>query len=777
MAHLPIHRRSSDDSQRADLENVLRQLPSGPPVQYVEIESGNDAGDEFAKWLRYWQVLSRRKLLLLAASAVGALFAFILTLYQTPIYITGSTLEFSQASDRQPFEGISFLSSWDSSQLQTQAQLLRSSTLQSRVHAKLSAEPPEERLVPLDPLGFARRWLGLSSHAGASEWEDGLWAARSGVTVTPETGTRIVRITVESTIPEAAASYANTLAQEFIEQNLEERWQLYQSTGAWLDKAKELLKSRLEESEKKLLDYAGASGLIVTSRVENIAEQRLLDVQAELSRAQAERIGKESVYRTAMARPAAPLGELLDGGPMGQYEVRLADLRRELAEATTSLTDAHPRVRRLQAQIDELEAAQSRERNNILSRIRSEYETALHREQQLVARFENQTKVLSEQDEKFIRYRMFQREVDTYRTLYDTTLQRGEEASLASALRPVSARLVDPAWPPLAPSKPNLPRNMSMGVFAGLMLGVALVLVRDRADASIREPGSMGLATNLRELGVIPSAEADPSLLLGGSRKRSAFLPASRRAGRLARASDEPVELAAWNRRDSLTAESFRATLTSILMSGQNGHDRRVILVTSPSPGEGKSTVVTNLAVALAEIRQRVLLIDADLRRPRVHSIFGQVNTWGLSDLLREQTPYSDYQVEALARKTRVPGLFSLPSGSRSGSASRLLHTARMGELIDRLRTEFDAILIDSPPVLSVADGRVVSRLVDAVVLVVRAGHTRREAATMAAHLLEADGVPVIGTVLNDWDSRRTGSGYYAADYLQHYYADAPSNG
>jgi capsular exopolysaccharide synthesis family protein len=217
-----------------------------------------------------------------------------------------------------------------------------------------------------------------------------------------------------------------------------------------------------------------------------------------------------------------------------------------------------------------------------------------------------------------------------------------------------------------------------------------------------------------------------------------------------------------------LLAESFRATLTSILSTGQNRDERQVILVTSPSPQEGKSTVITNLAIALAEINQRVLLIDADLRRPRLHTILGQANTWGLSDLLRETTPCSEYPVEALSRKTHIPRLFFLPSGPGSVNVSRLLYSGRMDELLSRLRSDFDAVVIDTPPVLRVADARILSRLVDAVVLVFRAGQTTREAAAMAVNVFEADGVPVLGTVLNDWNPRTMGHSYYPTNDLSY---------
>jgi polysaccharide biosynthesis transport protein len=774
MEQLPVHQRRPQDAQQTALEpSAARQVsPAVPYGGYVEVNAPDATTDEMSQWLEYLNVLRRHKVALVAITLCGALVAFVVSLYQTPIYIAGTTLEMSQ---QQPSEGIPFLNTSDPYLLQTQAELLKSRTLQDRVYAKLSAKAQQGSVLAPNPLGPIRDWLGLTSPKGSLVWHEAIRRARAGLTVTPVRESRIVRVASESTLPQVAADYVNTLAEEFIQQNLEERWSLYQTTGAWLARAQEELKTKLEESEQQLLAYASASGLVITSKEENIAEQSLIQLQAEVSRAQADRIAKESVYRTAMAQPAETLAEVLDAGPMGQYQVKLTDLRRELADVSTSLTAAHPKVKSLQAQIAELESSQSREHSNILNRIRTDYESALHRERQLLVGFASQSKVLSDQDQKLIRYKMLQREADTYRKLYETTLQRGKEASVASALRPINARLVDSARPPGLPYKPNLTMNLIFGLVGGLVTGVALVLLRERTDTRIRTPGSMSPFFNLRELGVIPCAKADLELSIATSRKPpmslpTAVFPFSQRTPNVPRGQTvEPLELMTWNRKTSLLAESFRSTLTSILMSGENGHDRQVILVTSPSPREGKSTVVTNLALALGEIHQRVLLIDADLRRPRLHTIFGQANTWGLSDLLREKAPFAESPAEALARRTHIPGVFLIPSGPASVTVSRLLHSARMAELINRVRNDFDSVLIDTPPVLSVADARILSRLVDAVVLVFRAGQTRRETATMAVNVFEADGIPVLGTILNDWDPRRMGHGSYPSNYLQQY--------
>ena len=702
MEYLPALQQTADDPRRSALEpSAFRQLSSVPgPAGYLEVNTGDSGSGEWREWLAYWEALTRHRAAIAAAAVFSVLLALAITLFQTPVYRAAATLEVqAQVTQEQPFQSISSANASDPYIVQTQSELLRSEVLQDRVYSKMLqhradrelSNSPEKGASP-GPLARVRQWLGLPSVA--PDWDAAVFRAAETLNITLVKNSRIVEIASESTRPDVAADYVNTLIAEYIQQTFEERWSVYQTTGDWLTRAQADLKGKLEASERQLLDYARASGLVVTAKNEDIAEQTLVQMQGEVSRAQADRIAKESVYRTAMAQPPASLADVLDRGLMAQYQSKLADLRRELAAATTSLTPEHPKVKRLEAQIEELTGATRREGDNILNRMRTEYESALRREKQLAADFANQSKVLSDQDQKLIRYRMLQHEVDTYRKLYDTTLQKGKEASIASALRPVNARIVDSARSPRVPFKPNLSWNLVLGLLGGIVSAAALVMVRERADGSIRVPGSVPMYLNLRELGVIPAAKSDPDLLAGNGRplkSLSAGSPAVSNVTTLRRTQNvESVELTTWNRKASLLAEAFRATLISILSSEDSGCRRQVILVTSPSPQEGKSTVITNLAIALAEINRRVLIVDADMRRPRIHTVFNQANTSGLSDLLREKTPCEDYPAEALARKTQVPRLFLLPSGPGCVNVSRLLYSPRMVQLVaqapERLR-------------------------------------------------------------------------------------------
>ena len=234
------------------------------------------------------------------------------------------------------------------------------------------------------------------------------------------------------------------------------------------------------------------------------------------------------------------------------------------------------------------------------------------------------------------------------------------------------------------------------------------------------------------------------------------------------------VELVTWQRKPSNMAESFRAVLTSILFSGQNGDRPHVLMLTSGSPREGKTTVATNLGIALAEIGRRVLLIDGDMRKPRLHEIFDLPNERGLSNILQEGK-LSDEELKGTVRETTVPGLSVLPSGPATSSAANLLHSEIMEDLLERLEKDFDMILIDTPPMLQMPDARVVGRLADGVILVVRAAHTTRDAALAMRQRFADDRTEVLGVILNDWNPRSSPNGYYGYYnngyyYKSHYY-------
>lgn len=738
-------------------------------------------GGDFRGLLEYWRMLCRHKVTVLLVTLLGGLAGFLFNLYQIPIYRARTSLEI-QGVQEGFLDTQRIIGAEPSNDIQTQVKLLQSQSLRGRVISKMKREDRDKAVKSNDSFSGWRGMLSLSAASAASSQELAIGMAVGSLDVLVARESRIIEIFCDSTDPDVAAEFANTLAAEYIEQSLEERWNVYQRTGEWLSRAQEDLKTKLETSEAKLQDYARSSGLLLTSEKDNVAEDKLRQLQAELSRAQADRITKQAQFGIISASP-----EVLDSGTLSHYQGQLADLRRQMAELGATLTPAHYKVKRLQAQIAELESIRKNEKENLVERIRNEYAVAVDREKLLAADFANQSRLITGQGEKLIEYNMLKREVDTSRQLYEATLQKGKEASLASAMRSSNARVVDPAKPPRLPYKPNVVQNSVLGLVTGLFASVVFVFFREHANRTIQGPGDMPLYLKVRELGVIPSANAMTGMRSLGRQHTRLSLRGSvngRRSGnggngnvrvngnddrqRKEPESGECVELVTWTNKPSLVAESFRATLTSILFTGQNGNRPQIIVCTSPCPREGKSTVISNLGIALAEINRQVLLVDADLRAPRLHSIFDVSNSWGLSNLLREKNPIEESPIEALVRKTKIACLSLLPSGPGTVSISHLLYSPRMSELLSRFRREFDTVLIDAPPMLNLSDARVLGRLSDAVILVLRAGQTSRDAALAATQRFQEDGTGVLGTILNDWDPKAMGNGYYDRYYSYH---------
>jgi polysaccharide biosynthesis transport protein len=706
------------------------------------------------------QILQRRKGTLLL-SAFGGLFAGILfTLLQTPVYRARTLIEIQNLNeDFLNMRSVSPTSQDAGSappqaDLQTQIGILQSESILEQVIADLHMEQRLPAQQKESRLAAWRKALRLPE-AKPDATEDALLRqVAKNLEVNLEGKTRLVEVLYLSPDPKLAADVANAVTTAFIQQNLESHWKTTQQTGDWLTHQMEDVRIKLEKSEQELQAYASSAGLLFTSEKDNVAEEKLRQLQQELSKAQADRVTKQSQYERVSAASPDSLPQLLDDTTLQDYQEKLTELHRQLADLTATLTPLHPSVKKVQAQVATLEAARDNERTNVIRRIQNEFESAQRRERLLTTSYEVQARLVTEQAGKATHYDILKREVVNNRQLYDSMLQHVKEAGIASALHASNVRVVDPARPPVKRYKPNLPLNAVLGLFTGGFLGIALVFLRASADRAIYSPGEASLCLDVPELGVIPSAAAERARSFAYYRHGRSV--ESKRMEKENRKS--PVELATWQRKPSALAESFRSTMASILYIGENGDRPRVIAVTSPGPGEGKTTVASNLALAWTEIGRRVLLIDGDLRRPRLHEIFKVSNEWGLSDLLGGTD--STEGTEALVMGTNFGGLHVLPAGSATANVSYLLHSPRVLELLQRMRSEFDMVIIDTPPMLPMPDARVLGRLVDGVILVVRSARTTKDTVAIASQRLTEDGTRVLGTVLNEWDLRKMSSTY-----------------
>jgi succinoglycan biosynthesis transport protein ExoP len=738
--------------------------------RYVDSPSAEPAASGgYDSLLDYWHILLRSRRTLLSFALAGLFGAIVVSVIQTPIYRVRTSIEIQGTNfmeSKSPTDSSGNYGTPES-YVETQVKLLQSESLLEHVIDKL-------KLQQQPATGFraltsrVRRIFESSQSANLRKKDDLIRHIQRNLTVRTSGNSRLLEVLYESPDPKGAADFVNTLVSEFIELTQEERWKSAEGTAEWLTNHLNIMKAQLEQSEAQLQDYARTSGLTFTSEKDNLVENELKQTQDELSKAQADRIASQAKFEAAKSKPADSLPEVLEDPTMREYRQRLTDLQRQYAELTATLTPEHYKVQRVQAQINELKYNMLIERHNVLRRISNEYAAAARREALLSKAQTEQQKVVADQSEKAIHYDTLKRDVDSNRRLYETMLQKVKEASLAAAMRDSNVLVVDRAKPPLLPYRPDLPMNSAIGLFSGVLLGFGFVMLRERIDRRISAPGDAQVYLDLPELGVIPLDEAAaPRQLSGGPQAQRSAAAIPTESVKKSHLSDCP-ELATWKRKPSLVAECVRTTLTSILLPAQNGEGPRVIVLTSSGPGDGKTTVSCNLAIAVAEIGRKVLLIDGDLRRPRLHKVFGVGNNWGLSDVLLSGTQLDTVPIMDLVRETEVSGLCVLPGGSRGNTVpSNLFYSPRMSRLLARLRNEFDMVLIDAPPMIHLADARVLGRLADGVILVIRAGQTTTESALFARQRFAEDGTRVLGTVLNSWDPKSTsryGYGSYS-DY------------
>lgn len=706
---------------------------------------------------RLLRVVWANKLLVLGITLLCAAIGIGIAMVQTPMYRSQATVELLGINDNfmnlrevNPNAPLSGGSTSTDAYVSTEIELLQSQALVTKVVQKLQLAhrmPPAHRGL----LASAKSFLGLGDQ-GPESIASIAGRAQKNLRVAQVKESNLLEITYSDRDPKMAAEFINTLTQEAIQTNEDERWNLNARVGTLLSKQMQILRDRMEKAANQLQTYSKDSGLLYTADKTNVAETQLTEVDAELARAQADRIQKQSQYELARGADPDSLPEVLDNGPLRDYQTKLADLKRQYAELIATRTPENVKVIRLKAQIDALDTTMTRERANILARIQNEYNTAVQREKMLKKAYQSQASLVSDQSGKAVRYNTLKHEMETTRDLYEAMMRRVNDAEMVSAIRASDIRIVDQAQPPASPHTPNKPLLAGVGVLSGLLIGFTTVFVREQRDKTIQQPGYSVSLLNIAELGVIPSAKSDAAKLSAGSQDgpaSKALLPlGSNGAGRRAALAE-----------NGLLKDSFRGVVNSILFAETEHNALRVLLVSSPNAGEGKTTSVCNLGASFAEIGRRVLLIDADFRKPRLHEIFGVSNEKGLLNLLADG---GNEKPSSLVRPTGVPRLSVLTAGSASLPVATLLHSDRLAGLFEHFRSEYDLVLIDSAPLLLVPESRTLARSTDGLVLVLRAGVTTPEMALAARRRAIEDGTLLVGTVLNDWKPDTT-------DYYRYY--------
>ncbi len=678
--------------------------------------------------LAYWKTLHTHRTLVGAAAAIGLAAALIWSFASVRIYRAAATIQIDR--ERPMLENINerdfpvFPEQAD--YIETQYKILRSRTLAKQVIAKLQLDQRKELRHGLSEEDLAE-YPGETHPTILRRFFDRL-------AVTPSKGTRLVEVAYESTDPLLAPRVANALGEAFVEHNLRAKWTATQKASVWLEEQLAALAAKLQTSEAALRDYAERHSILFVEERKDLTTEKLAQLEDELTRAEADRIQKQS--QALLAETSLGRGDALPGSlsseTYSELQKQLADLRREYAGLSVTFAPQYPAAERVRRQIEELAKELEAEKARLLSSLEESFLVAGRREELLQTATAAQRAKVNDISTDFIQYDILKRDAETNRQLYEGLLQRLKEAGVSAGLRASNIAMLDPAEVPNEPYKPRTALNGLAGLAAGLALGIALAFVREHFDSAVRTPEHVESLTGLNLLAVVPRSR----------------VPLTRKL--VTRPDEQAIER--WAPEDGL-AEAYRTLRSSVLL-GWDASMRRILL-TSSQPQEGKTTLSLNLACSLAQLGRRVLLIDGDMRRPDCHRHLGADQSPGLSEYLRGEA-----EIDGVVRSTLAPGVSLIPAGRSTTAASDLLHSPRLESLLEQAAERFEHVVIDSPPALALSDARTLGRLVEAVVLVVSDQTNQRSLVRTKRNFDDAQ-VELLGFVMNRIRLDHIDYGYY----------------
>jgi succinoglycan biosynthesis transport protein ExoP len=569
---------------------------------------------------------------------------------------------------------------------------------------------------------------------------------------------RLIEVKFEAEDPQLAAQVVNTHLQNYIEQNFRSKYDATTQASNWLSSELEELRIKVEKSEDARVAYERQNQIWQIDEKQDITTQKLSDLSKAVTEAQTVLAEKEALYRMAVAGNVDSMTAARESGVLPDLLKKKSELDEQYADAVNLYGPNYPKVQRLAAQQKELGEDLARARKTATESVQQNYTTAQSRVELLQEALDKQKSQANDLAEKLVQYHILQHDAESNKQLYDGLLQKLKEAGITAGLRSSNIRVVDPALAPSYPSRPQKARNILLGFLVGLVGGVGLALFREYLDNTVKSPDDVEALTGLPSLAVVPSLPG-----LTGHQGRLSKLA---REGAPQGTSGSRVELLSYMQPKSQISEAFRALRTSLLLS-QADHPPQVILVTSALPREGKTTAAVNLAVTLAQLGDRTLLMDSDLRKPGVRRALNLTmgKDVGLSSYLAGVSTLD----EVLMPHPTISNLVALTTGPVPPSPADLLSSHRMREGIAELRRRFKFVVIDSPPIMAATDAVILSALTDGVLLVVRSGTTPKEAFTRTRDLLAAVKCRLLGVVLNAVDSSAPDY-YYSYRYYPYAY-------
>jgi len=710
--------------------------------------------------LDYLRILRKHRWLILTFLLTVVTLVAIATFKMKPVYQATARLEIDRdAPVIAPFQGADSDDIYEDLEnyIETQSKILQSDTLALKtIRSTGLAESPAFGGTPNSDTQIPE----LSANQPPMLRPAILGEFEGSLSVKRVPNSRLLDVSFESTDPQLAAKVLNAHLKNYIEENFTSHLASTNDASHYFQDQLAELKEKVQRSEDARLQYERDNQIWEIDEKENITTDKLGQIDKELTDAQADRIKKEADYKMAQGGDMDSIPAVRDSVLIQTLTSKQSELRQELADALNRTGPNFPQVQRLQEQVKQLDSLVANEKKSIVGRIDEEYQAAVQREQLLKNSLEQQKKETNDMGEKLVQYNILKRDADSYKQLYEGLQQKLNEAEVSAGLHSSNIRIVDSAMIPSAPARPNKSRNILLAIIVGLIGGVGIAFLREYLDNTVKTPDDIEMMTKLPSLAVVPSFAS----LDGAKPGRMSRLLSSGSSGER----DPNVELMSYSMPQSQVSEAFRSLRTSLLLS-QAGHPPQVILVTSALPREGKTTSAVNLAVTLAQLGDRTLLIDGDLRKPSVSKVLclPEGKYAGLSSYLAGA---SSLDLVTVLHPV-IPNLAVIPTGPIPPNPADLLSADRMRQAIQELRQEYKFIVIDSPPVMAATDSVILSVLVDGVLLVVRSGETPKEAFRRMRDLLGGVKCRLLGVLLNAVDSHAPDY-YYSYRYYPYSYGE-----
>ena len=772
----------------------MKQLPSDdyPPYLSLPGPSYPSLPEEKEIHLRdYWKVIRARRWMIATFVLIAVVICAAKIFTMRSVYRGTATIQINiENAQIVDFKEIFAVNTWAVDFYQTQYKILESRNLARRVIRSLNlSEHPD--FLPQSPTPF-QKWrsdvirsvvvffksfnIFLSSQGGSStrkepsenDYETPLINNfLSRLTIEPVKDSRIVKIHYSSHDPDLAAKAPNVLAASYIQLNLESRVNTTEQAKEWLSGQLEEMKAKVERSDEALREFGTKHGILSSfDDKENITVKRLNELNEALTKAESERMAKEAIYKQVKQGK----GEVFDALPSIAENKLIQDLKAsyiqleaQYMKLSQTFMPNYPEMVRLRSQLEALQKRINLEANKSIAAMKTEYESALRREFLLRTAFEQQKEKAVEMQQSAIQYHILKREADTNKDLYKSLLQRTKEISVSAAMRSSNIQILDRAEGPAPPYNPDAGWNLVIAGLIGLFLGVSLAFFFEYLDNTVKTPEDVEQLLRLPSFGMVPEIASE-----------------RRRISHNGNGKSNPVEMISHEHPKSILSESYRNIRTSLLLSVSKQPPKKIV-VTSPNPLEGKTTTMINTAITFSQTGARVLIIDADMRKPRIHKIFHNGNGGGghgkngkngkngagLSNFLTGHT-----NLWSTIHKSSLQNLYYSPSGPIPPNPSELLGSSLFKEMLHVLEERFDHILIDSPPLIGFADSVILSSVSDGVMLVVLGGKTPRDTLQRAKNILLQVDAKILGVVINRVDIQRSDYGYYYYRYYYYYGED-----